>query len=93
MPRLLFGRAGEEGVLQRPRVVQGKHAIAGVRQRPRGIEHALQDGVEVEARVDVQARRAEPRQAVPQRLDFSPQFVFAAHCSPRPHRPRRPGTR
>ena len=74
-PRALFGgdAGGDEG-LYAPGVVEGhQRAIAGPGQRTGAVYDPLQNGVEVEAPADAKAGLAEPGEALPQRLVFSPQ--------------------
>ena len=75
--------AGADEVLGLPRVVDGRdHAVAGAGQRAGAVDDLLQDGVDVEARADAQDRRAQPGDALPQRLVLSPQFVGTLQWTP-----------
>ena len=76
--RLAFfgGDAGGDEGLYAPGVVKGhQRAIAGPGQRTGAVYDPLQNGVEVEAPADAKAGLAQPGEAVPQRLIFSPQTV------------------
>ena len=72
---LVLGRreAGADEVLDLPRVVESRdHAISRAGQRAGAVDDLVQDGGDVEARADAQDRRAQPGEAVPQRLVLSP---------------------
>ena len=79
-PVLLLGEARGDEVLRRPRLVDGGDgAEAGAGQRPGALDHLAEHRLEVEARADPQARRAERRDALAQGRDLAAQFVGNAH--------------
>ena len=77
---LLGGHPGGEEVLYASRIVEeGNHAAAGMGQRPRGVQHLLQDGLEVEALVDAEGGLAQRGQPAAQRLVLARQLVGSCH--------------
>ena len=79
-PVLRLGDARGDEVLWRPRLVDGGDgAEAGAGQRPGALEDLAEHRLEVEARADPQARRAERRDALAQGRDLAAQFVGNAH--------------
>ena len=75
--RALFGgdAGGNEG-LYAPGVIEGhQRAIAGPGQRTGAVYDPLQHGIVVEIFGDAKAGFAQPGEAIPQRLIFSPQTV------------------
>ena len=72
-------------VLYAPGVVEGhQRAIAGLGQRTGAVYDPLQNGVDVEAPADAKAGLAQPGEAVPERLIFSPQIVCFLKRDARP---------
>ena len=79
-PVLRLGDARGDEVLWRARLVDGGDgAEARAGQRPGALDDLAEHGLEVEARADPQARRAERRDALAQRRDLAAQFVRSAH--------------
>ena len=80
-PLVLFrSEAGRDELLGPPRVVEGRnHAVAGAGQRAGAVHDLAQDGADVEGRADTQDGGAQPGDALPQRVVFSPQFVVTLH--------------
>ena len=75
-PVLVGGEARGDQVLRGARLVDGGDGgEAGAGERPGALDHLVEDGLEVEARTDPQARRAERRDALAQRRDLAAQFV------------------
>ena len=91
VPRAFFrGDAGGHEGLYAPGGVEGRQrAIAGPGQLTGAVYDPLQDGVEVEAPADAKAGLAQPGEAVPQRLIFSPQLVCFMKRDARPAEYRR----
>ena len=59
-PVLRLGEARGDEVLRRARLVDGGDgAVTGAGERPGAVEHLVERGLEVEARADAQARRAQ----------------------------------
>ena len=79
-PVLRLGDARGDEVLWRARLVDGGDgAEARAGQRLRALDDLAEHRLEVEARADPQARRAERRDALAQRRDLAAQFVRSAH--------------
>ena len=83
LPVLLFLQAGGEEVLGLPRLVDGHDGgVAGAGQLAGALHDFAQDGLEVEARADAQARRAQSGHALPQQRVLSPKVVGTGQVSP-----------
>ena len=79
-PVLRLGDARGDEVLWRARLVDGGDgAEARAGQRLRALDDLAEHGLEVEARADPQARRAERRDALAQRRDLAARLVRSAH--------------
>ena len=77
---LLLGEARGDEVLRHARLVDGGDgAEARAGQRPGALDHLAEHRLEVEARADAEARRAERRDALAQRRDLAAQFIRGAH--------------
>ena len=77
-PVLRLGDARGDEVLWRARLVDGGDgAEARAGQRLRALDDLAEHRLKVEARADPEARRAERRDAIAQRLVFFPQSVVA----------------
>ena len=75
-PVFFGGRARGDEVADPPVVVEGGDAaVPGPGQGAAALDDLAQDGVEVEAGADAEDGRAQPRDAVPQRLVLPPQVL------------------
>ena len=71
---------GGDEVLDLPGLADGRdQSVAGADQRAGAVDDLLQDGVEVEAGADAHAGRAQPRDALPQRLVLAKEIFGTLH--------------